>query len=85
MEYTVIIKRKALKFLATVPKRDYTKLREHIEDLSHDPHPAGSIKLTGEDNIYRYRYGIYRILYTVENAQLIVNIIEIGHRKNIYD
>ncbi len=84
MAYRIVIEKKALKFLAAVPKRDYIKLQEHINELAEDPHTSGSIKLQGSKNIYRHRFGNYRILYTVENEQLIVYIIEIGNRKDIY-
>ncbi len=84
MTYRIVIEKKALKFLASVSKRDYLKLQEHINELAEDPHPFGSIKLQGSTNIYRHRFGNYRILYTVESDQLIVYIIEIGNRKDIY-
>lgn len=84
MTYRVLLQRKAEKFLARVPKRDYIKLRAHLDQLSKNPHPPGSIKLEGSENIYRLRYGNYRILYTVENDQLIIYIIEIAHRKDVY-
>ena len=84
MAYRIVIEKKALKFLAGVPKRDYLKIQEHINELAKDPHISGSIKLQGSINIYRYRYGNYRILYAVENEQLIIYIIEIGNRRDIY-
>ncbi len=79
-----MIEKKAVKFLQSVPKRDYIKLREHISHLAINPHPAGSIKLSGTENEFRYRYGNYRILYTVEHNILTVFIIDIGNRKDIY-
>ncbi len=72
MAYQIVIERKVLKFLAGIPKRDYLKLQEHINELAFNPHPPGSIKVQGSTNIYRHRYGNYRILYTIENNQLIV-------------
>lgn len=84
MAYQIVIEKKTVKFLASVPKRDYLKLQEHINEIAEDPYLSGSIKLQGSKNIYRYRYGNYRILYTVEKYRLIVYIIEIGDRKNIY-
>lgn len=84
MAYKVQLEKKALKFLINVPKKDYIKLREHIDQLAQDPHTPGSIKLAGSDSIYRLRFGNYRILYKVQNEEMIVFIIEIDHRKNIY-
>lgn len=84
MTYQIVIEKKALKFLASVPKRDYLKIQKLIDELADDPHKSGSIKLKGSGNIYRDRYGNYRILYKVENLKLIIYIIEIGNRKDIY-
>ncbi len=84
MAYQIILRKKALKFLTNVPKRDYLKLRQHISDLADDPHPPGSIKLFGSVNEYRYRYGDYRILYTIEYLKLIVDVFDIGNRKDVY-
>jgi mRNA interferase RelE/StbE len=47
MAYQIVIEKKASKFLESVPKKDYLKLREHIYQLAEDPHPSGSIKVQG--------------------------------------
>lgn len=54
MAYRIVIEKKTVKFLASVPKRDYLKLQEHINEIAEDPYLSGSIKLQGSKNIYRY-------------------------------
>jgi mRNA interferase RelE/StbE len=52
--------------------------------LADDPYPPGSRKLHGEEDLYRVRIGDYRILYRVENERLVVLVVNIGHRRDIY-
>lgn len=63
-----------------VPRR----IGQAIDGLETDPHPPGSKKLTGEDDLYRLRVGDYRVIYQVENRQLFVLVVSIGHRRDIY-
>ncbi len=55
-----------------------------MEELGADPHPPGSRKLTGHDDVYRVRVGPYRVIYSVARRQLIVIILKLGHRKDVY-
>lgn len=71
------------KTLAKVPKRDAKFIKEKIESLAQDPRPYGSIKLSGKE-LYRVRYGIYRIIYKIFDDRLIVLILDVGGRKNVY-
>ncbi len=52
--------------------------------LQHHPRPQGVKKLTGEDYLYRIREGDYRIIYTIQDKELIVLIVKIGDRKEVY-
>jgi len=49
-----------------------------------DPRPPGNEKLRGEDQLYRVRQGDYRVIYTIKDAELLVLIITIGHRREVY-
>ena len=84
-EYQVVLTKQAKKFLSTIPKNYYRIISQHLLNLEHDPFPHGSIKLKGSENEYRSRVGVYRILYIVEHNHLIVMVIKIGHRKDVYD
>ena len=82
-EYKVLIKSSAIKELKRIPKKDLSKITEKIQNLSNDPRPPGCEKLTAR-NVYRIRYGIYRIVYMIEDDNLIIFVIKVGHRREIY-
>ncbi len=84
-DYQVVLTKQAKKFLSTIPKNYYRIISQHLLNLEQDPFPQGSIKLKGSENEYRLRVGVYRILYIVEHNQLMVMVIKIGHRKDVYD
>ena len=85
MPYTVSVKPKAEKYLAGIrDARLYVRLREAIYGLAEDQHPPGSVKLQGEGELYRVRVGDYRIVYQIQNAVLVVLVVQIGHRREIY-
>ena len=52
--------------------------------LGEEPHPAGSRKLMGYDDVFRIRVGVYRIIYSVSGRNLVIVVLKIGHRKDIY-
>ncbi len=81
--YKVFIKPSAVKELKKVPKKELGKIAVKIEALSEDPYPIGCEKLAGQ-NSYRIRHGSYRIIYTIEDDKLIVIVIKIGHRRDVY-
>jgi len=82
--YSVRIKITARKELENIgTKADRRKLIRRILSLADNPRPRGSMKLSGRDR-YRLRQGNYRILYTVEDSVLVVQVIKIGHRKDVY-
>ena len=83
-KYKILIKPSAVKELEAIPQKKIRRqLIRRIEDLATDPFPPGVSKLAGNDR-YRLRQGAYRIIYTVWKTQLTINIIKVGHRKNIY-
>lgn len=84
MAWRVIIERKARKALAHFPAADREKLLSVIDQLAADPYTARNVKpLQGRDQ-YRIRSGDYRIIYTLDNGQLIVFVIEISQRGGAY-
>jgi mRNA interferase RelE/StbE len=85
MAYTVSIKPKAEKYLAGIrDRRLYQRLREAIGELASNPRPPGCVKLQGGDELYRVRAGDYRIIYQVQDKVLVVLVVQIGHRREIY-
>ena len=84
MKYTVKIRPSAQKSLAKIEKKFTQKIIEKIDSLANDPRHHGSIKLSGEENAYRTRVGKYRIIYEIFDDQVLVSVINVDHRKDIY-
>jgi mRNA interferase RelE/StbE len=81
--YSVVIKRSAERELREVPKRELGRVVTRIRRLADDPRPPGSEKLSGEDR-YRLRQGDYRVVYAVDDERRIVEVVRIGHRRDVY-
>lgn len=71
------------KSLSKIPKKDVKSIKEKIENLSNDPRPYGSIKLSNKD-LYRIRSGNYRIIYKIFDSKLVILILDVDGRKDIY-
>ncbi|MDD2467306.1 MAG: type II toxin-antitoxin system RelE/ParE family toxin [Desulfobulbus sp.] len=82
-EYEILFKESVYKDLKNIPKIDLKKILSKIEKLADDPRPTGSQKLTGLE-LHRIRQGVYRIVYSIEDNKLIVHVVKVGHRKEIY-
>ena len=83
--YRVIIKKKVLKLLDKIPVAYLLSIKEAVNDLEANPRPFGYRKLEGFENSYRIRVGIYRIIYTIEDDILTVEVIKIDHRSRAYN
>ena len=82
--YSLRIKKSAIKELEAIPtKADRRRVVRRIESLAEDPRPAGAQKLSGHER-YRIRQGRYRILYSISDLELIVHVIRIADRKDVY-
>ena len=82
-EYEIYFKESVWKELRKVPKNNLNKILSRIEKLGDDPRPMYCEKLTGHE-LYRVRQGNYRIVYSIQDNELTVWIIKVGHRKNVY-
>jgi mRNA interferase RelE/StbE len=83
--YRITIAPSAIKTLGTFENALRTRIQKRIEELADTPRHRQSKKLKGEDNLYRNRVGVYRIVYTIQDDKLIVLVLAIGHRREIYD
>ena len=81
--YRLLIKPSAAKELEAIPKKDRRRLATRIEELSENPRPPGCEKLSGH-NLFRIRQGNYRVLYSVEDRDLVILVIRVGHRRDVY-
>ena len=83
-KYRLRIKKSARKDLESIAlKADRRRIISRIESLADNPRLPGALKLSGRER-YRIRQGRYRILYMIEDAVLVVYVIKIGDRKNVY-
>jgi len=82
--YRLLIKPSAAKEIESAPKKDRLRIIKRIQDLSSDPRPPGCEKLSGHDEKYRVRQGTYRIAYTISDVGLVICIVKVGHRKEVY-
>ena len=82
--YKIEISRTAEKQLKKLSKDDQKRVVAAILDLAEDPLPKGSRKLTGYEDVYRIRVGHFRILYSCAARTLIVIVLKIGRRKDVY-
>lgn len=84
MQYKVELKPKATKFLKTISNDDREKIEKRLIELSKNPRNDQVIKMAGRVDQYRVRQGDYRILFTICDDKLIVVVIDIKNRKDIY-
>jgi mRNA interferase RelE/StbE len=84
MRHQIEIKSSALKELQALPVPIRDRISRHIDELSVQPRPNGSQKLSGTAHAYRIRVGMYRIVYEIQDQRLVVMIIRIAHRREVY-
>lgn len=82
--YTIVLAPKAQKQLDKFSDHIAAPILEAIADLAEDPRPSGCKKLKGRDG-YRIRTGNYRIIYEIFDTELIIDVVAVGHRKDIYE
>ncbi len=82
-KYNVLIKRSAQKELEALPKVYLAPIAKIIGALANNPRPGGSEKLSGDDK-YRIRKGPYRIVYSIHENELVIWVVKITHRKEVY-
>jgi mRNA interferase RelE/StbE len=82
-KYRIEIGKKPLKVLSTLKRADQQRIKTVIYLLADNPIPRTALKLSNEE-AYRIRVGLYRVIYTIEHKILRIQIIEIGHRKEVY-
>ena len=82
-EYKIYFKESVEKDIRSIPKKDLKKILLRIGALAKDPRPPGHEKLTGQEK-YRIRQGTYRIIYSIQDNELTIWVVKVGHRKDVY-
>lgn len=82
--YKIEWKRSAVKQLEKLPRQMISKVVAAVDSLSSNPYPQGVRKLVSTENSYRIRVGDYRVLYNIVENKLVIEIIRVGHRRDVY-
>ncbi|MEI2580747.1 type II toxin-antitoxin system RelE family toxin [Scytonema sp. PRP1] len=85
MTYQVELTKKASKQLAKLSEDIQQRIKIKVQELAENPRPSGVVKLENSDNKYRIRVGNYRVLYEIQDDLLIVSVIRVGHRREVYN
>ncbi len=84
MSYEITYARSALKSLRKLDRTAAQRILKVIDALAYDPRPQGSLQLSGGDGELRIRVGDYRVVYDVRDEELIVLVLRLGHRREVY-
>jgi mRNA interferase RelE/StbE len=84
VSYQVEITREALRAMSKLDKPIRRRVQSAIDELQADPRPHGAIALQGLSGAYRIRIGDYRVIYTINDDKLVVVVVDLGHRREIY-
>ena len=81
--YKLVIKKSVAKDLRNIPNKDVKRILKCIDLLREDPRADGCIKLSGQER-YRVRQGLYRIIYEIQDSDLIIIVVKVAHRSEVY-
>jgi len=81
--YRLLFKKSVAKDLRAIPKKDVQRILKRIEALPDDPSPDGCEKLTEQER-YRVRQGSYRVVYEIKDDMLVVTVVKVAHRSEVY-
>ena len=84
MSYRIEIKRSARKALLALPAYMQRRVGDAIDGLASEPRPPGVRKLIGSDTLYRVRVGDYRVVYEIHDDRLVIVVVKLGHRREVY-
>lgn len=82
-KYRINFKKSVSKDLRSIPKKDIKRILAQIDLLAIDPRAEGCIKLSSQEQ-YRVRVGLYRVIYEIQDSMLIVQVVKVGHRSDVY-
>ncbi len=81
--YSLSFKKSVAKDLRNIPNKDIQRILECAKSLCENPRAEGCIKLSGQER-YRVRQGIYRIIYEIQDLELIITVVKVAHRSEAY-
>ncbi len=83
--YTLEFERAAIRALKKLSPQASEQIQKDIEKLQNNPRPPGCLKLKGGSDLWRIRSGDYRVIYQIRDHLLVVLIVDVGHRRDIYN
>jgi mRNA interferase RelE/StbE len=81
--YKIVFRKSVAQDLRRIPTRDLQRILAVVDSLSEEPRPSGSEKLSGQER-YRVRQGSYRIIYEIRDDEVVVVVVKVGHRGDVY-
>jgi len=84
MSHKIEFRPSALRSLRKLARHAQIRIGSALDALAQNPFPPGVKKLISEDNVYRIRVGDYRVIYQVESEKLLILVLKVGHRKEVY-
>lgn len=81
--YSLAFKKSVAKDLRSIPNQDVQRILKRIDSLCENPRADGCVKLTDQE-VYRVRQGVYRIVYEIQDTKLIVLVVKVAHRSGVY-
>ncbi len=81
--YRLTFKKSVTKDFRSISKNDVARILKRLEALADDPRPVGSEKLSGQER-FRVRQGVYRIIYEIRDEELVIIVVKVGHRREVY-
>ena len=81
--YSLAFKKSVAKDLRNIPNKDVKRILTCIESLCENPRAEGCIKLSGQER-YRIRQGVYRVVYEIKDSELIILVVKVAHRSDVY-
>ncbi|WP_347986051.1 type II toxin-antitoxin system RelE/ParE family toxin [Methylomonas sp. AM2-LC] len=84
MAFNVTLKPSAQKALLKLPRPLQTRILDSLESLTNNPRPVGVKKLQSVTDLYRIRIGDYRVIYSINDHELLIYVLTVGHRREVY-
>ncbi|RLB98059.1 MAG: hypothetical protein DRH90_22425 [Deltaproteobacteria bacterium] len=84
MGYSVEFRPAVLKRLKRLPRKDLRRIKKRIDDLAENLPPPATTKMKGSNSFHKIRTGDYRIIYEIHEDRLVILVVKIGHRKDVY-
>ena len=84
MQYSIEFRPAVLKRLKRFPKRDLVRIKKRIDELGSNLPPPNTTRMKGDNSFHKIRSGNYRIIYEIYDDKLVILVVKIGHRKDVY-